>query len=176
VGVDLLRRKDYNTTTKTVSLLLHTRGLRAEKTNCAIFDFSTPRKELVIVRASFEVRKVLGGVVLSIIWVLCYLLIKPTLYVDWLDNGSITTPLLLLVTVFGVLILFFYHIYYRSSTETTKLSWTACGTVVWLALIIFYPFKDVNNAASGAVAFFTLVGGLVVSILWVRFFSDEIIA
>ncbi len=126
--------------------------------------------------ASFEIRKVIGSVFLTIVWILCFLLIKPTLYVDWLDNGSITTPLLLLVTVIGVLVLVFYHIFYRSTSETTKLSLTAALTVIWLSLIIFYPFKDPTNDAGGAVGFFALIGGLAVCVLWVRFFADEIVA
>lgn len=126
--------------------------------------------------ASFEIRKVLGSVFLTIVWVLCYLFIKPTLYVDWLDNGTITTSLLVMVTVIGVLVLILYHIYYRSTAETTKLSLTAALTVIWLSLIIFYPFKDPNNDAGGAVGFFTLLGGLAICVLWVRFFSDEIVA
>jgi hypothetical protein len=51
-----------------------------------------------------------------------------------------------------------------------------------LALIIFYPFNppasytDAQKSTwpGGAVAFFTLVGGLAVCVLWVHFFSDEI--
>ena len=127
-------------------------------------------------RATFEIRKVLGAVFLTIVWVLCFILIKPTLYVDWLDNGSITTPLPIMTLIIGLLVLILYHIYYRSSNETTKLSLTAVVTVIWLSLIIFYPFKAPGNTAGGAVGFFALVGGLVVCVLWVRFFSDEIVA
>ncbi len=127
-------------------------------------------------RATFEIRKVLGAVFLTIVWVLCFILIKPTLYVDWLDNGSITTPLPIMTLIIGLLVLILYHIYYRSSNETTKLSLTAVVTVIWLSLIIFYPFKAPGNTAGGAVGFFTLVGGLAVCVLWVRFFSDEIVA
>ncbi len=127
-------------------------------------------------RATFEIRKVLGAVFLTIVWVLCFILIKPTLYVDWLDNGSITTPLPIMTLIIGLLVLILYHIYYRSSNETTKLSLTAVMTVIWLSLIIFYPFKAPGNTAGGAVGFFALVGGLAVCVLWVRFFSDEIVA
>ena len=49
-------------------------------------------------------------------------------------------------------------------------------TLCWLGLIIFYNFKDVNNPNTGAVGFFTLIGGLGICVLWVRFFSDEIFA
>jgi hypothetical protein len=128
------------------------------------------------VRSSIETRKVLGAVFLTIVWILCFIFIKPTLYVDWLDNGSITTPLPVMTLIIGLLVLVLYHIYYRSSTETTKLSLTSVITIIWLSLIIFYPYKDPNNTAAGAVGFFTLVGGLAVCVLWVHFFSDEIVA
>ncbi len=127
-------------------------------------------------RSSIETRKVLGAVFLTIVWILCFIFIKPTLYVDWLDNGSITTPLPVMTLIIGLLVLVLYHIYYRSSTETTKLSLTSVITIIWLSLIIFYPYKDPNNTAAGAVGFFTLVGGLAVCVLWVHFFSDEIVA
>lgn len=127
-------------------------------------------------RSSIEIRKVLGAVFLTIVWILCFIFIKPTLYVDWLDNGSITTPLPVMTLIIGLLVLVLYHIYYRSSTETTKLSLTSVITIIWLSLIIFYPYKDPNNTAAGAVGFFTLVGGLAVCVLWVHFFSDEIVA
>ncbi len=122
-----------------------------------------------------ELRKVIGGVVLTLLWICTFLLIKPTLIIDWVGDNSVTTPLLLVTTVIGLLVIVFYHIFYRSSAETNKLSWTAAFTITWLALIIFYPFKDPNNLNSGAVAFFTLISGLAVCLLWVRFFSDEIV-
>lgn len=125
---------------------------------------------------TLEIRKVIGSVILTLAWVCGFLFIKSTLIVDWFDNGSFTTNLKMLVIVLGLLILFFYHQMYRSSTETTKLSWTAAFTVSWLALILFYPFKDPNNYAGGAVGFFALIGGLALCVLWVRFFSDEIVA
>ena len=123
-----------------------------------------------------EVRKVIGGVILTTLWVCTFLFIKPTLVIDWVGDGSNLTPLLPLVTVIGLLVIVFYHIFYRSSGETTKLSLTAALTICWLALIVFYPFKDPNNSNGGAVGFFALIGGLAVCVLWVRFFSDEIIA
>jgi hypothetical protein len=127
------------------------------------------------VNRPLEIRKVVGGVILTILWICCFLFIKPTLVIDWNGDGSSLTPLVPVVGFIGFLIIVFYHIFYRASAEATKLSLTACLTVTWLALIIFYPFKDPNNTASGAVAFFTLIGGLAVCVLWVRFFSDEIV-
>lgn len=125
---------------------------------------------------ALEIRKIIGTIVLSVIWVCCFIFIKSSLIVDWFDNGSFTTNLQLLVVTIVLLIIFFYNLLYQSSTETTKLSWTVVLTVAWLALILFYPFKDPTNYAGGAVGFFALIGGLAVVVLWVRFFSDEMVA
>ena len=124
--------------------------------------------------------KVIGGIILTVLWICCFLFIKSTLIIDY--GGGVTMNFKFTVVLIGLLIIVLYHIYYRSSVETTKLSLTACLTVVWLALILFYPFKppasytDAQKSTwpGGAVAFFTLVGGLAVCVLWVRFFSDEI--
>ncbi len=122
-----------------------------------------------------DLRKIIGGIVLTILWICCFLFIPSTLVIDWVGDGSVTTNFKIVVVLIGLLVIVFYHIFYPSRPETTKLSLTSVLTVIWLALILFYPFKDPNNQASGAVAFFTLVGGLAVSMLWVYYFSDEIV-
>lgn len=125
-----------------------------------------------------EIRKVVIGVILSTLWICSFLFIKDSLIIDWTGDGSSTTGLKTVVIIVGLLVLFFYNQFYPSSPETTKLNWTVTLTLGWLALIVFYPFKDVNVAEGtrGAVGFFTLIGGLAVCVLWVRFFSDEIVA
>ncbi len=124
-----------------------------------------------------EIRKVVGGVILTLIYVCCFLFIKPSLVVDWVGDGSVTTSLILMVAVIGILVLVFYHILYRSSPETTKLSLTASFTLMWLSLVIFYPFQPLQAGQDdGTIGFFALIGGLAVCVLWVHFFSDEIIA
>jgi len=124
-----------------------------------------------------EIRKVVGGIILTLIYVSCFLFIKPSLLIDWVGDASVTTNLLLVIAVIGILVLVFYHILYRSTPETTKLSLTASLTLMWLTLIIFYPFQPLQAGQNdGAVGFFALIGGLAVCVLWVHFFSDEIIA
>src|SRR5579859_2829469 len=130
---------------------------------------NTPRKELSIVN-SRAVSKVVGGVVLTILWILCFLYISPTLVIDF--GGGFTLGLKLVAVILGLLIIFFYHQFYRSHVEVTKLSWTCVATLTWLALILFFPFK--TSDAGGAVGFFALLGGLAVCVLWVRFFADEV--
>ena len=124
--------------------------------------------------STVRLRTIIGGAILTLLWICCFLFIKPTLAVDF--GGGILISLKYLVGLLGLLIIVLYHIFDRPNAETTKLSLTTVLTITWLALIIFYPFKDPSNKEySGAVAFFTLLGGLAVSLLWVRFFADEFI-
>jgi hypothetical protein len=125
--------------------------------------------------------KIIGGIILTVLWICIFLFIKPTLVIDF--GAGITMNFRLYLIVLGLLILIFYNILYPASTEMTKLSMTCTVTMVWLALLIFYHFQplqgtEVEYAAGkeydGAVGFFALVGGLAVCVLWVRFFSDEI--
>jgi hypothetical protein len=116
------------------------------------------------------VGKIIGGIVLTILWVLCFLYISPTLVIDF--GGGVTLNLKLVSVIIGLLIIFFYHQFYPSHVAVTKLSWTCVTTIVWLSLIIFFPFK--TSDAGGAVGFFAMLGGLLVCVLWVHFFADEI--
>ena len=126
-------------------------------------------------------RTVLWGAVLTLLWICCFLFIKSTLVIEF--GGGINANFKFVVVLIGLLIIVFYHIFNRPSPETTKLSLTTALTMVWLALIIFYPFNPPPNLTSdqattwpgGAIAFFTLIGGLAVCVLWIRFFSDEIV-
>ena len=124
-----------------------------------------------------EIRKVVVGVILTLIYVCCFIFIKSSLVIDWIGDGSVTTSLILVVAVIGLLVLVFYNILYRSSPETTKLSLTASLTLMWLSLVIFYPFQPLQAGQNdGSVGFFALIGGLAVCVLCIRFFSDDIIA
>ena len=125
--------------------------------------------------------KVIGGIILTILWVCIFLFIKPTLVIDF--GAGIIVNFRLTLIVLGLLILIFYNILYPASTEITKLSMTCSVTIMWLAVLLFYHFQplqgtEVQYAAGklydGAIGFFTLVGGLAVCVLWIRFFSDEI--
>ena len=120
-----------------------------------------------------EIRKVIWGVVIAILWMCIFILIKDSIVIDWTGDASNLTSLKLVLGVIGLLVVVFYHILIDASGETKKLSLTATLTIVWLSLIIFYPFK--TSQAGGAIGFFALITGLAVVVLWVRFFSDELI-
>ena len=122
-------------------------------------------------------RTILWGAILTLLYICTFLFIKPTLVVDF--GGGINVNLKLLTTIIGLLVIVFYHIFDRPSAQTTKLSLTTDLTMVWLALILFFPFNppanvDPTTYPGGAVGFFTLLGGLGLCVLWVHFFADEI--
>jgi hypothetical protein len=105
-----------------------------------------------------------------------FIFIKDSIVIDWKGDGSNLTSFKLVVGLIGLLVIVFYNLLMNATAETKKLTATATLTIIWLSLILFYPFKDPNNTNSGAVAFFTMIGGLAIVVLWVRFFSDELVA
>ena len=124
-----------------------------------------------------DISKVIGGVVLAMLWMCLFIFVKNSIVIDWAGDASgALTPLKPILGFIGLLIIAFYILFIGASAETKKLIATSVLTIVWLALIIFYPFKDPGNTNGGAIGFFALIGGLAVVVLWVRFFSDEIIA
>ena len=118
--------------------------------------------------------KVFGGAILTILWLLGFMYIRSTLVIDF--GAGLVFNFKLFVTIVGLLIIVLYHIFYRSSTEITKLSLSVDYSIVWLALMFFYPFTNlaIDEGTRGAVAFFALVGGLGFCLIWIRFFSDEV--
>jgi len=125
--------------------------------------------------------KILGSIILTVLWILCFLYIRPTLVIDW--GAGIHTSFKFTVILLGLLIIILYHIFYRSSAEATKLSLTVALTIAWIALIFFYPFQPLQGTETqaaagieydGAVGFFAMVGGLAICLLWIRYFADEI--
>jgi Na+-transporting NADH:ubiquinone oxidoreductase subunit NqrB len=123
-----------------------------------------------------EIRKVTIGAILTLLWVSIFLFFNPNLAIQWTESTSNLTYLKPFVIGIFFLVIVFYHLLNKAHPETNKLSWTTALTISWLALILFYPFKDPNNYNAGAVGFFTLLSGLGVCVLWVRFFSDEVAA
>ncbi len=84
------------------------------------------------------------------------------------------------IIAFGVIWLMF-QLFWRASANTTKLSLGVSYTLLWLALVFFFPFNDpslsnttTGEGPAGAVAFFALAGGLGVILIWTRFLADEL--
>ncbi len=125
--------------------------------------------------------KILGSIILTVLWVCAFLFIRQTLVIDF--GAGLIFNFKFTVILLGLLIIVLYNIFYRSNPEITKLSFTVALTIAWLALIFFYHFQPLQGTEAeyaagieydGSVGFFTIVGGLLVCLLWIRFFSDEI--
>ena len=125
--------------------------------------------------------KITGSIILTVLWVCAFLFIKQTLVIDF--GGGIIFNFKFFVILIGLLIIVLYNIFYRSSAEATKLSFTVALTIAWIALMIFYHFQPLQGTEAeyaagieydGSVGFFAIVGGLLVCLLWIRFFSDEV--
>lgn len=125
--------------------------------------------------------KILGSIILTVLWICSFLFIRQTLVIDF--GAGIIFNFKLLVILIGLLIIVFYNIFYRSSPEVTKLSFTVALTIAWISLMMFYHFQPQQGTEAayaagveydGTVGFFAIVGGLLVCLLWIRFFSDEI--
>ena len=125
--------------------------------------------------------KILGSIILTVLWVCSFLFIRQTLVIDF--GAGIIFNFKLFVILLGLLIIILYNIFYRSSPEVTKLSFTVALTIAWVSLMMFYHFQPQQGTEAayaagveydGTVGFFAIVGGLLVCLLWIRFFSDEI--
>ena len=125
--------------------------------------------------------KILGSIILTVLWVCSFLFIRQTLVIDF--GAGLIYSFKFTVILLGLIIIVLYNIFYRSSAEVTKLSFTVALTIAWIALIFFYHFQPLQGTEAeyaagieydGSIGFFTIVGGLLVCLLWIRFFSDEI--
>ena len=125
--------------------------------------------------------KITGSIILTVLWVCAFLFIRQTLVIDF--GAGLIFNFKFTVILLGLIIIVLYNIFYRSSAEVTKLSFTVALTIAWIALIFFYHFQPLQGTEAeyaagieydGSVGFFTIVGGLLVCLLWIRFFSDEI--
>lgn len=65
------------------------------------------------------------------------------------------------------------QLFWPATVEMTKLGMAISATILWLSLAIFFNYNE-QPAWGGPVAFFMLMGGLGVTLLWVRFLADDI--
>jgi hypothetical protein len=91
---------------------------------------------------------------------------------DVVQAGSIRWGIILALA----LIWFGVQLFWKTSTAATKLGLAASATICWLSVTLLYAFKDLNldEGQRGAVAFFALMGGLGVTLVWIHFLSDEV--
>jgi hypothetical protein len=127
--------------------------------------------------------KPLVSVGLALLFVLSF--IAPFMQVEYLAGP--TTPFDIVqagairwgtIIGFGLLWLA-VQLFWPAPAESTKLGMLASVTIVWLSLVFFFNYNpplgnfDLTEYG-GAVAFFSLMGGLGLVLLWTRFLSDEL--
>lgn len=120
--------------------------------------------------------KPLVSALLALLFILAF--VVPFLQYDYLAGpatpfdpvqaGSIRYGIIAAIAVIWLGVQFFW----KAPTEASKLGMAASATIVWLAMAFFFGFHDPQYG--GPVAFFTLIGGLGIVLLWTRFLADEI--
>jgi len=68
------------------------------------------------------------------------------------------------------------QLFWKTTTTATKLGLAASATIFWLAIALMFGFRSdsIDEGVRGAVAFFTLMGGLGVTLVWTHFLADDI--
>ena len=121
--------------------------------------------------------KPVASVLVTLLWILGFVAIPSTTWHIPPEpvNYALGFDLRWIWIVAFAVVWLMFQLFWRASSETTKLSLGVSYTLIWLALAFFFPFKDPNiESQAGAVAFFTLAGGLGVVLIWTRFLSDEL--
>ncbi len=75
--------------------------------------------------------------------------------------------LVIVVGIFWLLV----QVFLEAPAESSRLSLALTGSILWLGLMLFFHFSDPSYG--GTVAFFALVGGLLVVISWTHYLADE---
>jgi hypothetical protein len=123
--------------------------------------------------------KPLVSALLALLFVLAFILpftqfdylAGPITPFDVVQAGSIRWGIIL-----GLALVWFgIQLFWKTSATATKLGLAASATICWLSVTLLYGFKDLNldEGQRGAVAFFALMGGLGVTLVWIHFLSDE---
>jgi hypothetical protein len=121
--------------------------------------------------------KPVASILVTVLWVVGFVAIPSVsghIPLDPVNYAVSLNSKWLWIILFTVIWLMF-QLFWRASSETTKLSLGVSYTLVWLALAFFFPFKDPTiESQAGTVAFFLLAGGLGLVLIWTRFLADEV--
>lgn len=126
--------------------------------------------------SSSRTAKPLASALLSLIFVLAFVLpflqfgflAGPVTPFDVVQAGSIRYGVILAVALIWLGV----QLFWKASVTATKLGLAVSATIVWLAIALFFGFRDPEFG--GPVAFFTLMGGLGLVLLWTHFLADEV--
>ncbi len=124
---------------------------------------------------SVQPLKPLASAIITLIWLGCFVFIDSSANSFLVQNWGYDVPTANafkwgVIIVVG-LIWLGVQIFLDAPPEASRLSLAISGSIMWLGLILFYRFAD--PAYGGPVAFFALVGGLAVTIVWTRYLADE---
>ncbi len=122
--------------------------------------------------------KPLVSIFLSLLLVLAFVLpffqynflAGPLTPFDKVQAGSIRYGIILAIALVWLGV----QLFWKAPSEATKLGMAASSTIIWLALVFFFNFTEETVGFGGAMAFFVLMGGLAVTLMWTRFLADEI--
>jgi hypothetical protein len=118
------------------------------------------------------------SILLSLLFVLAFVLpflqynflAGPVTPFDKVQAGAIRFGIILAIALVWLGV----QLFWKAPSEATKLGMAASATIVWLALVFFFNFTEETVGFGGAMAFFVLMGGLGVTLMWTRFLADEI--
>lgn len=124
---------------------------------------------------SIQPTKPIVSTVIAFIWLACFVFIDtgPNGFLrsffndSSIEANSLKWGLILAVGILWLLV----QIFMQAPGTASRLSLSLSGTVLWLGLLLFYHFDD--PAYGGPVAFFALVSGLVIVVVWMRYLADE---
>jgi len=106
---------------------------------------------------------------LTLPWVSTEFLAGPLTPFDIVQAGSIHWGIVAAIFLLWLGV----QLFWPANTETTKLSLAVSATILWISLAIFFNFRGQPDWG-GPIAFFTLMGGLGVTLIWTRFLADDI--
>jgi hypothetical protein len=125
--------------------------------------------------SSIQPTKPIASGVIALLWLSCFV------FIDAGPNGFLRTFYNMsdveanswkwvAIIVVG-LIWLLVQIFFDAPGSASRLSLALSGTIMWLGLLLFYQFD--SPAYGGTVAFFALLGGLLIVITWIRYLADE---
>ena len=123
--------------------------------------------------SSIQPIKPVVSTIISVIWLACFVFLPTTastLFTFNVTDAEASMYKWGAVLAMGIIWLL-VQLFLQAPGTASRLAMALSGSVLWLGLLLFYHFDDPGYG--GPVAFFALVGGLVIVIVWIRYLADE---